>query len=681
MRRSRLPGTLALALAVCALASCGRESKESASAAQAAPPAASAQVPAPAPPVENEDPATRTKRPAGGVAPVLWIGMDGLDFEILDRLAAEGKMPNWKRLAAEGYTTRITSFVPILSPVVWTTVATGVGPDTHRVLDFQEVDPKTGQKAPVSGFSRAVPAVWNLASAGGRSVGVVGWWATHPAEEVKGFFISDHASPILYEKLPLSGVAYPASLSAGVAQVVARDGVVAGSELAAFVDAPPSEISQALASSQGMENRYVALSRILSATRVYQRAARDLYDKQLPDLMMLYLEGTDEIGHVFAPDSPPKLSCESDADFAKYQKAADVYYSVVDRMLGQWMRRAEEDGGTLIVQSDHGFKWGADRPCERSSLNWSTAAYWHRLDGVFAAWGARVRPGKGSGAKPAMFDPAPTVLALLGLPADKKMTGRPIAAAFKDLKVPARADSWSGVTIRRVPAEQMSEAEKSEYTKKLLALGYLSGSEAKPLAPTGGDKPGMTEGAWNNLGLYERETVADLAAARRAFEKALELRPGYHSPMFNLAILYRQQKEYAKAREWLFKSFAAGHADPEGTLLGWINWYEDHGARAEIAPLLEAAVASSPGNEVYARMLGLSRFRRKDCPGAWDAVGPFAAKTSDPATLNTAALIQTCLGRRDDAILLLEKSLSLNPGQPGAIQSLKILREGPAAGK
>ncbi|HKF44976.1 MAG TPA: alkaline phosphatase family protein [Thermoanaerobaculia bacterium] len=683
MSRPRSVGALALALAVCSLARCGGGSKETASASASAPDStlpAAAPSAAPAPPVEADDAASRTRRPAGGSRPVLWIGMDGLDFEMLDRLSAEGKMPNWKRLAAEGYTTRITSFVPILSPVVWTTVATGVGPDVHRVLDFQEVDPKTGQKVPVSGLSRAAPAVWNFASAAGRSVGVVGWWATHPAEEVKGFFISDHASPILYEKLPLSGVAFPASLAPGVAQVVARDGRVSESDLAPFVDAPASEISQALASGQGMENRYVALARILSATRVYQRAARDLYDKQLPDLMMLYLEGTDEIGHVFAPDTPPKLSCESDADFARYQKAAAVYYSVVDRMLGQWMRRAEEDGATLIVQSDHGFKWGADRPCERSSLNWSTAAYWHRIEGVFAAWGARVKPGKGSAAKPTMLDPAPTVLALLGLPADKRMSGHPIAAAFTDLKAPARSDLASGLTVRRVPAEAMSEAEKSEYTKKLLALGYLSGSEAKPLAPTGGDKPGMTEGAWNNLGLYERETVGDFTAARAAFEKSLELRPGYHSPMFNLAILYRQQKDFAKAREWLFKSFAAGHADPEGTLLGWVNWYEDHGNREQVVPLLEAAVHESPGSEVYARALGLYRFRRKDCPGAWDAVAPFAGKTSDPTTLNTAALVQTCLGRRDDAILLLEKSLSLNPDQPGAVQSLKILRGAPAKG-
>jgi predicted AlkP superfamily phosphohydrolase/phosphomutase len=663
----------AAGLALCALFACGRGAKEAASTQSASAPETAAAAPAVAA-VESEDPTSRTKRPAGGSRPVLWIGLDGLDFEILDRLSAEGKMPNWKRLAAQGYTTRITSFVPILSPVVWTTVATGVGPDQHRVLDFQEVDPKTGQKAPVSGFSRAVPAVWNLASSAGKTVGVIGWWATHPAEEVKGFFVTDHASPILYEKVSLSGVAFPAALQPGVAQVVARDGRVSEADLAGFIDVPPAEISRALASGQGMENRIVALSRILAATRVYQRTARDLYDKQLPDLLMLYLEGTDEIAHVFAPDSPPKLTCESDEDFARYRNAAATYYTVIDRMLGQWMRRAEEDGATLIVQSDHGFKWGQDRPCERSSLNWSTAAYWHRLDGVFAAWGARVKPGQGSGAKPTMFDPAPTVLALLGLPADRKMTGRPIAAAFENLKAPARADIFSAAEIRRVPAEQMSEAERSEYTKKLLALGYLSGSEAKPLAPTGGDRPGMTEGAWNNLGLYERETVGDLAAARQAFEKALALRPGYHSPMFNLAILYRQQKDFARAREWLFKSFAAGHADPQGTLLGWINWYEEHGNGKEIVPLLDAAVRASPGNEVYARTLGVYRFRRRDCPGAYEAVAPYAEKTSDPATLNAMAMIQTCLGRRQDAILLLEKSLALKPDQPGAVESLRILR-------
>ena len=662
--------SLALAAAFGALVSCGRAEKSAV--ARPATVAAPAERAAEPPPVESSDVATRNRRPTGSSHPVIWLGLDGLDWEILDRLSSEGKMPNWTRLVAEGYSSRLTAFLPILSPIIWTTVATGVGPDIHRVLDFQEVDPKTGQKVPISGLSRAVPAVWNIVSAAGKKVGVVGWWATHPAEEVNGFFISDHASPILYERPSLSGVAYPPPLEAGVAQTVAREAHPTPTDLARFINLPPGEIARVLGSSQGMDNRIVALSRILAATRVYQRAARDLYDKSLPDLMMLYLEGTDEVAHFFAPFTSPRLSCVSEEDFARYHRAVDVYYGMVDQILGQWMRRATEDGATLLVHSDHGFKWGEDRSCERSSFGWSTAAFWHRLDGVLAAWGARVRPGRGR-QKHSMFEISPTVLALLGAPQDRQVPGRPIAGAFRDLAPAPRQDLFARLTVRRVPATAMSAAEASEYTKKLLALGYLSGSEAKPLAPTGGDRPGMTEGAWNNLGLYYRETVKDLTAARKAFEKSLALSPDYHSPMFNLAILYRAQGDDQRAREWLFRSLAAGHAEPERTLQGWIDWYAEK-RPSDLKPLLEEAVRRYPGSEPIARALAVSRFKSKDCPGGDALLSPFEARTSDPNTLNSLALLKTCLGRREEAIRLLERSLSLKADQPGTIESLNLLK-------
>src|SRR5205814_1010344 len=104
-----------------------------------------------------------------------------------------------------------------------------------------------------------------------------------------GFFVSDRASPLLFGDLPRAGVAYPATLSAGVEQIVARDGAVTDAELARFVDVPSAEISSARASGAGMENPIVALSRILAATRVNHHIARDLYDRTRPDLMALYL--------------------------------------------------------------------------------------------------------------------------------------------------------------------------------------------------------------------------------------------------------------------------------------------------------------------------------------------------------------------------------------------------------
>ena len=585
-------------------------------------------------------------------------------------------MPNWARLASEGFRADMKSFYPVLSPILWTTAATGVGPDVHRVLDFQETDPKTGTKLPVSGRSRAVPAVWNLASAAGKKVGVVGWWATHPAEEVDGFFVSDRASPMLFGDLPRAGVAFPASLAPGVEQIVARDGAVSDADIARFLDVPPAEIAAARGSGAGMENPVVALARILAATRVNHHIARDLYDRNRPDLMALYLEGTDEIGHVFAPYSPPRLACTSEEDFNRYHRAVEVYYGVIDRILGQWMRRAKEDGATLVVHSDHGFKWGADRTCARSSTNWSTAAYWHRMNGVFAAWGARVRPSKNR-AKVSIFDVAPTVLALEGLPADRRMTGRPVAAAFTGLGALPKKDLFGTVVVRRVAAESLSTAEASEYAKKLRALGYLTGGESQPIAPAGGDRPGMTEGGWNNLGVYLREETHDLSAAEAALRKSLELRPDYASPIFNLAILYRMKSEDPKAQEWLFRSLDAGHAEPERTIADWVGLYEDQEKLPAARALLERAVQRYPDNEPFARELALLKFKRwRDCPGALDALSRFESKTSDTDTLNALALFQTCLGRRGEAIALFERSLALKRDQPAVVQSLNMVRRG-----
>jgi Flp pilus assembly protein TadD len=227
--------------------------------------------------------------------------------------------------------------------------------------------------------------------------------------------------------------------------------------------------------------------------------------------------------------------------------------------------------------------------------------------------------------------------------------------------------------VQRVEAQSMSADEASEYTKKLMALGYLSGAEARPLAPTGGDRPGMTEGAWNNLGLFENDSRKNAAAARRAFEKALELRPDYHSPMFNLAVLSRKQKRFDEAEDWLYRALAAGHPDAEGTLSNWAYYYQTEGHPGPERHLLERAAREFPKSERLARELSLARFRAKDCEGALEAVEALEPTTRDPDTLNALGLYRTCLGRREEAIALFRRSLEIKPGQPGVMESLRML--------
>src|SRR4030095_11598236 len=81
---------------------------------------------------------------------------------------------------------------PMLSPIVWTTIATGKTPLEHGISHFVAVNEKTGAELPVTSQMRRVKALWNILSGAGREVAVVGWWATWPAESVRGAVVSDH---------------------------------------------------------------------------------------------------------------------------------------------------------------------------------------------------------------------------------------------------------------------------------------------------------------------------------------------------------------------------------------------------------------------------------------------------------------------------------------------------------
>ncbi len=618
--------------------------------------------------VESADSPRRTRVHLESRPRVILIGWDGADWSLLDRLAGTGRMPNVSRLVAEGRTARLKSFVPILSPIVWTSIATGLTPDLHGVLDFQEIDRESGAAVPISGRSRRTAAIWNIASQQGLRVGVVGWWATHPAEEVNGFFVSDRASAILLEGAR-EGLAYPVSLDPGVRRVIEAEGRIADSDLHPYFAMTEEAIAAERRRGGGLENPMVAMARILGATRTVQRIARDLYDRDRPDLTAVYFEGTDAIGHVFASYAPPRLACVSEGDFSRYSGTVEAYYAMIDEILGQWMRRAREDGATLLLCSDHGFKWGEDRSCTRSSLNWTTAAFWHRLDGILAVWGARVLPAATRG-DASVYDLAPTISALLGLPQDPKMPGRALLSLFRGVSPPARSDVLAETAVRRLAAAGPSPAERNEYTAELRALGYLTGSESRTVSlQSKGPWPGRTEGAWNNLGLFQREAVR-LDDAERSFREALRRRPDYAPAMFNLAVLERTRGNWNSATDWLFRSLQAGHPEPEETILEWV-FLADRARRGSIAnALLAGGIERYPRSEKLALALARRRFEANDCRGALRALHVFE-QVGDRDTLNLLGLSELCLERRDEARRYLERSLVLDPAQPPIREALR----------
>ena len=64
------------------------------------------------------------------------LGLDGLDPGLAERYMLEGKLPNFSRLREQGSFHRLRTTFPALSPVAWSTFATGVNPARHAMFDF-----------------------------------------------------------------------------------------------------------------------------------------------------------------------------------------------------------------------------------------------------------------------------------------------------------------------------------------------------------------------------------------------------------------------------------------------------------------------------------------------------------------------------------------------------------------
>ncbi len=80
-----------------------------------------------------------------GAKKLIILGIDGMDPDLLNRYMAEGKMPNFARLATEGSYRRLTTSIPPQSPVAWSNLITGMNAGGHGIFDFIHRDPKTFQ--------------------------------------------------------------------------------------------------------------------------------------------------------------------------------------------------------------------------------------------------------------------------------------------------------------------------------------------------------------------------------------------------------------------------------------------------------------------------------------------------------------------------------------------------------
>lgn len=74
---------------------------------------------------------------------VIVLGFDGMDYEMVQTLMADGRLPNFSRLSKVGSLTPLQTSVPPQSPVAWSEFITGLDAGGHGIFDFIHRDPET----------------------------------------------------------------------------------------------------------------------------------------------------------------------------------------------------------------------------------------------------------------------------------------------------------------------------------------------------------------------------------------------------------------------------------------------------------------------------------------------------------------------------------------------------------
>ncbi len=426
---------------------------------------------------------------------VLVLGLDGLDPQTVDLLMSEGKMPNFAKLRQEGAYGRLMSQKPLLSPIIWTTIATGKGPEQHGIGHFVAMAPG-GEEIPASSQLRKVKALWNIASEAGKTVATVGWWATWPPEEVNGTVVSDHtAYHFLFEDGLAAGSTaagdtdekktHPPELLERIEPLLRRPTDLSAEELEPFINVSPEELDRPFDFSDDLAHFRWALATAMS----YRDIGLELWRRDRPDLELVYIEGTDSTSHLFGHlFRASGLGGELEQQQEKFGDTVEQIYFFADRLLGEMMA-AIDQRTTLVVLSDHGFELGKlhDDPSKTRDLR-RVSERFHRLEGILYLYGHRVKAHARID-RASILDVAPTVLALLGVPPARDMPGRVLGEALSAELGTERTATWESAAgagdvaragdasdPRRKAADEVSRAQ----LEHLKSLGYLGGSDAIP---------------------------------------------------------------------------------------------------------------------------------------------------------------------------------------------------------
>ena len=300
------------------------------------------------------------------------VGVDGATFNVLDSLMAAGRAPNFARLDREGRSGNLMSLPWMMSPRVWTSIATGLPAAEHGIEGFGEVQNE----------HLKAPRVWDVLARAGKPSLLFGWLVTWPPDRLPGASIvvpgwmarSPATRPSSLNFLKVTELSFQKGSGLPLLTMAAYGlrSLAHGVSLGTLMGTAAEILSMKAGPHRGDAVHAYARNKILQ-----MRTNADLFlalrrTEDFPWATITFF-GSDALSHKYWKYREPEKYGIDPTEAAALGGVIDEYYEGVDDFLGRLMQEIDERT-TLFVLSDHGFT-GADAGSFESRFTVRTKAF------------------------------------------------------------------------------------------------------------------------------------------------------------------------------------------------------------------------------------------------------------------------------------------------------------------
>jgi predicted AlkP superfamily phosphohydrolase/phosphomutase len=266
-------------------------------------------------------------------------GLDGVTWNVLDPLIADGVMPRLALLREKGSSGILQSTVPTYTPPAWTSAATGVNPGRHGIYGFFDGHAQHEKQNLVHSGRVKATTLWEMVAEQNARAGIYHLPLTYPPQPVEGWMVSGMMTPGWKEQA--SGFATWSNPGGGEQLEKQILEWSPGYVLDISANWEQDWRDDALANRvvDSLEQRKIVLSKLL--------------ELDPPRVLFSVQESPDRLMHVYYRYLDPHEMRDT-PEAKKVRPALEKCFGLMDDIVGMLDDWAGDDGGVLVV-SDHGF--------------------------------------------------------------------------------------------------------------------------------------------------------------------------------------------------------------------------------------------------------------------------------------------------------------------------------------